>query len=977
MVIILPNFFLQKPVCRLLAVMGFLGFSGAIASQSSSPVNIDSVETYMKKDSFEKNVGSRFVTNRSIDSFGVSDTVDIKMLQRSQFLSIQQLLKGNVAGVYVQENNGEPGTIQSMLVRGLSSPVFSNKDVSGVQPTIYLNGVPLMLENSYVYDIKQFDINPIGAAANMLAGLDISSIESIEIIKDPLQLAKLGPLAANGAIWITTKDGYYGGENVSIGVSAGMAFAPSSVRMTNGSYEKAFRQRFYDTYSLTPGKQPDYLMDTRDVRYFGKPDWADDYYQSSLLYNVNASIGGGSKKANYVFTLATTKDAGAADNTSYTKYNIGFALNMVPLDGLNVSTIINAAKIDRVRNRNFRDRFAEMEYMVDFSTPLAPAGNLYNDFLISNDLTKDDNYNNLLNGLLALSYTKQRFNATASIKLDYTTNVRRAFWPMALLESVNFVSNYSGYNQRIIGETSASYLLPLADIHKLNIQWNGSITSDLYHYNYTRAYDGDDDMKPTTSTGNFKQYRYVDRLENRWVSTSIALDYKYKNLLNVGLLARYDGNSAIQSDHRWMFTPAASAEWNLKNQFFTGSTALSGLSLRASYARIAKSFQSDRYELGPQYLATSITWSGEPLLSSANGFATITRPYASGWVGYDLKLPYSDKMELALKGSFFDNRIIAEISLYKNYEKNLLTYLPVTQEMGYEYKLASGMDISNQGLELNLSASILKNTPLKWDLSFNASYNKNKLEKLPENQKTTVIGDHKLQVGQSVDAFWVYQNKGIYTNDSEVPVMNGKPLNVNGVPFKAGDPVWTDVDGNNQINDNDRVLTGHAIPPYTGGLTNQFAYKGFDFSFNLFFALGHSALNMRDQQRYDFATLDNIQSLQSVKEIFFWQNTNQRDDYPIYNPQSSVHPYRAEQDLFLEKLSYLKLRNITVGYTLPIKKVGSNIPKSLYFYLTGSNLLSFSNFSAGDPELVNFNGTYDGYSLPIPRSISLGLRFKF
>lgn len=107
MVIILPNFFLQKPVCRLLAVMGFLGFSGAIASQSSSPVNIDSVETYMKKDSFEKNVGSRFVTNRSIDSFGVSDTVDIRMLQRSQFLSIQQLLKGNVAGVYVQENNGE------------------------------------------------------------------------------------------------------------------------------------------------------------------------------------------------------------------------------------------------------------------------------------------------------------------------------------------------------------------------------------------------------------------------------------------------------------------------------------------------------------------------------------------------------------------------------------------------------------------------------------------------------------------------------------------------------------------------------------------------------------------------------------------------------------------------------------------------------------------------------------------------------
>lgn len=975
MVINLPNFSLQKPFCRLLTVIGFLGFSGTIASQSTMSENIDSVGTSIKK-KFSFNEGPRLAINRSIGSAVRNDTVDIKKLQRSQFLSIQQLLKGNVTGVYVQENNGEPGTIQSMLVRGLSSPVFSNKDVSGVQPTVYLNGIPLMQENSYIYDIKQFDINPIGAAANTLAGLDISSIESVEIIKDPLQLAKLGPLASNGAIWITTKDGYYGGKNVSIGVSAGMVFAPSSVNMTNGSYEKAFRQRFYDVYSLT-SKQPDYLTDTRDIRYFGKPDWANDYYQSSPLYNVNASIGGGSKTANYVFTLATTKDAGVADNTSYTKYNIGFALNMIPLEGLNVSTIINAAKIDRARNRNFRDRFAETEYMVDFSTPLAPADNSYNTFLASNDLTKDDNYNNLLNGLLSLNYSKKRFSAMACIKIDYTTNVRRAFWPMSLLESVNFVSNYSGYNQRIIGETSASYWLPLAAAHKLSVQWNGSITSDLYHYNYTRAYDGDDDMKPTTSTGNFKQYRYVDRLENRLVSTSIVLDYKYKNLLNLGILARYDGHSAIQSDSRWMFTPAASAEWNLKNQFFAGSTVLSGLSLRASYARISKPIQSDRYELGPQYLASSITWSGEPMLSSANGYATITRPYASGWVGYDLKLPYSDKMELALKGSFFDNRIIAEISMYKNYEKDLLTYLPVSQEMGYEYKLASGMDISNQGLELSLSASILRNTPLKWDLSFNASYNKNKLEKLPESQTATVIGDHKLQVGQAVDAFWVYQNKGIYTNDSDVPVKNGKLLNINGIPFKAGDPVWTDVDGNNQINSDDRVLTGHAIPPYTGGLTNQFTYKRFDFGFNLFFALGHSALNLRDQQRYDFATLDNIQSLQSIKEIFFWQNTNQRDDYPIYNPQSSVHPYRAEQDLFLEKLSYLKLRNITVGYTLPLKKKGNHVPESLYFYLTGSNLLSFSNFSGGDPELVNFNGTYDGYSIPIPRSVSLGLRFKF
>jgi TonB-linked SusC/RagA family outer membrane protein len=906
------------------------------------------------------------------------DTLDSGKIFQLPFISVQQYLKGSTAGVYVQENNGEPGTIQSMLVRGLSSPVFSNKDVSGVQPAVYINGVPLIQENSYVYDIKQFDVNPIGAASNKLAGLDISSIASIEVIKDPLQLAKLGPLASNGAIMIRTKDGYYGGKNISIGVSAGMAFAPSSVNMTNASYEKAFRQRFYDAYPQAAVSMPEYLTDSRDARYFGEPDWADNYYQSAPLYNINASIGGGSKIANYVFSLAATKDAGVADKTSYTKYNIGFGLNMIPLDALNVSLVINASNISRKRNQNFRDRFAEMEYMVDFSTPLAPGGNSYADFLTSNDLTKDDNFNNLMNGLLSLTYTKKRFTAVVSLKFDYTTNIRRAFWPMSYLQSVNFVSNYSGYNQRAIGDGVLGYSLPLSDAHKMNIQWNGSILADLYHYSYTRAYDGDDDMKPTTSSGNFKQYRYADRLENKLVSTSLSFDYKYKNLLNLGLLARYDGNSAVQSDSRWMFTPAASAEWNLKNQFLSSNSVLSVLSLRASYARIAKSVQSDRYELGPQYLASSITWSGEPLLSSANGYATITRPYVSAWVGYDMKMPYSDKIELSLNSSFFNNRLSAGISVYKNNDKDMLTYLPVTQEMGYEYKLASGMEVSNRGVELTLSADILKNSPLTWNMSFNANYNVNRLEKLPENQTETVIGDYKLQVGQPIDAFWVYQNKGIYTSDSSVPVKDGKKLNMNGVAFQAGDPIWTDADGNNQINNDDRVLIGHAIPPYTGGLTNSFAYKRFDFSFSFFFALGHSALNLRDQQRYDFVTLDNMQSLQSIKEIFFWQNTNQRDDYPIYNPASGIHPYRAEQDLFLEKLSYLKLRNVSLGYTLPLKKKkDGNAPESLYFYLSGANLLSFSNFSAGDPELVNFDGTYDGYSLPIPRSILLGLKFNF
>lgn len=986
MVKTLPNLSFQKPVCRLLAAIGFLGFSGTLSSQSSIPENSDSLGTYMKE-GFQKekilfNEGPRLVINRGLGSYTAKDTVDIKNLQRSQFLSIQQLLKGNVSGVYTQENNGEPGSIQSMLIRGITAPIFSNKDVSGVQPAVYVNGIPLSMDHPFVYDLKQYDVNPAGSATNILAGLDIEAIESIEIIKDPLALAKLGPLAVNGAIWIVTKDGYYGGSNVSISASGGVSFAPSKIKMTNGGYERAFRQKFYDAYNTPVSQQyyPSYLADSRDSYYFGEPDWADSYYKSSPLYNVSASIGSENSLANYVFTLGITEASGVTKNVGNTKYNIGFALNITPIPGFTVSTYINANRIDRKRNKNFMDRLTEMEYLPDLSTPVAPADGGYSRYLSYYNQTKEDNLNNLLNGYLSLRYIKDRFHVNAGVQVDYNTNVRHVFWPSTLMESVSFVSDYSGYNRRLIGNASAGYLFDLSSSHALDIRWDGSIQSDYYHYNYSKGYDGEDDTKTTSNSGGFSRvYRFADRLETRLVSTSFALDYNYKKILYASALLRYDGTSNVQLDERWLFSPAFSLGWDLKRQFLASSSTISKLSLKASWARIGRLMQSDRFAIGPNYVSSEMGWSGQPLISSSNGFATITRPYSIGWVDYGMGWPYSDKFSIDLNASFLNNRINAELSFYENREKDQILQIPVTQEFGYKSKFVNGMEISNRGVEVNVSASALAmNNPdrLGWDISLNMSYNQNKLKKLPEGMNEVVTNGRKLQVGKSVDAFWLYQNNGIYTDNSEVPVKDGKPLSVNGIGFQKGDPKWEDVNGDNIIDDNDRVLKGHALPRFAGGLTNQFKFKQFDFSFHLFFALGHSALNVRDQQRYDFMTLDRTNSIRSVKEIVFWQKmSNQKDDYPIYNPLSKVHPYRAEQDLFLEKLSYLKLRNITLGYTLPLK--GERIVKSLYFYLTANNLFTITGFSGDDPELVSFNGYYDGCSMAIPRSASLGLRFKF
>lgn len=975
--------FLKKVGSSLFLVLGLLLFSSS-KSQMLSASNLPEKSEATKSESYLSVRGPRLTVNRGMNFLNKRDTVSIKDSRSSDAVSVQQLIKGNVSGVYVQEVSGEPGFIQNMVIRGLSSPVFSNRDVSSNQPVVFVNGMPIITNHPFLYDFKTYDINPIGTGSNVFAGIDIQSIESIEVVKDPVELAKLGPLAANGAVIINTKDGYYGGKTFSVSASTGVALAPFKVQMTNGAYEKEFRQQFYDAYDVPFKDQyfPDYLSDHRELNYFGEPDWAKEYYQSAPLYNAHVSIGNGNEIANYLFSVGITGNDGVASDVGLTKYNVAFSLNMMPIKGFSANSYINAANFGRKRNMFFKDRIAEMEYMPDLSLPIAPSNGVYGQFMDNYDSSKENNKTNLLNGYLALQYAGSRFYAKTNLHIDYTSDIRHVFWPSSLMESMSFVSDFSGYNRRLVGNASLGYLFDIGSKHFLDLHLKSSLQADYHHYNYITGFDGEDDTKTTTNSGGFsKIYRLADKVETRLVSTSIGLNYSYRQLLFADLLARYDGSSNMQSDSRWLFTPSASLGWDIHKHFVNSSSKLSDLFLKVSWGRLGRLVQSDRFKSGPNYVSSEMSWVGQSLLSSANGYAALTRPYSQGWVGYDMGWPYTDMRSIDLNLGFFDNRINTKLSFYNNKDQNLTLPLSTNREMGYLYRYANGMEISNRGVDLNVSVSVINNSEsgkLNWDLDLNMNYNQNTLEKLPEGLDEVIVNDRKLVVGKPIDAFWLLQNNGIYANDVSIPSIDGEPMTVEGMPIKSGDPIWVDVNHDNIIDNNDRVLTGNVMPKFIGGLTNRFSLHRFDLSFNMFFALGHNALNVRDYQRYDFRTLDYQNNLSSLKEITFWQKgKNQKDDYPIYNPMSEVHPYRLMQDLFLESLSYLKLRNVTIGYTLPLKSTSYRSLESIYFYLSMNNLFTITNFSGYDPELVGFNGYYDSYSITIPRTALLGLRFEF
>ena len=991
---------MKNVIARFWGIVALLNFLGYGVEAKTSSFHSFSNEAIFVNSGNEKGDSIRMKSpkRRGTIVYAVNDTLDLHRLSRTPFVSLQQYLKGSMSGVYVQESTGEPGTLQNMLVRGISTPIFSKKDWASAQPVVYLNGIPLLVNDAFIYDIKSTDVNPAGTAMNILAGLNMDNVTSIEVVKDAARLAKLGPLAANGAILVNLKDGFYGGSNMFVRASGGMAIAPSQDKMTNAGNEYDFRMRFVDLCATDAqrtaylNKMPKWMSDFRDYNFFGQSNWANEYYNKlASQYNFSASMGSGGSLANYIFMLGYTGNNGVADETWFNRLVASFALNMKLTDYLGVSTLINVARLSREGNRNLRDRYAEIEYLPDLTTPLSSTS--YKSYLDSyKEFGRNDNLNNILEGYLAVNYSWRDLHLDTRIMMDYNTNVRHLFYPMDLMESVNYVSNFSGYNRRLIWNSTADYKMNIEHTHYLNFGLQAMIMKSVQHYNYAQAYDGTDDRKPSTNSGGY-QYarRFLDKMKHNMVSTYFSADYRYKDIADVRLLIRGDGSSNVQKDSRWLFTPAVSVEFNFKNMFFfeKEEMSLSDLSLRASWARIGRNQDNNRIAAGPQYTGEELTSLGQPVTSSYYGWGTVARPYNTGWVGYGIGWPYSEKWNVGIVSSFFNNRFSLNVEYYNNTDCDLIVPIPVNSEFGYKYKYANGMKICNKGVELTLAGKPFSNgKKFSWDTSLSLAYNKNELVELPDNKDELVIGNMKLKKGNAVDQFWVYQNAGKYESDADVPVKDGKKLSMNSIEFSAGDPKWVDQNGDNLINSEDKILKGHSLPKVTGNFVNNFRFGRFDLGVNLYFALGHKAINYRSSQRYNFLSLENTPSLDNLHEIFFWQSTYDKNDYPMYNQMSGLTPYRAEQDLFLENLSFLKLRSVTLGYTMPLKKkvykgggkkkdISQNKLKDIHFYLTGTNLFTVTGFSGADPELVETDGYYRGYGQPLSPSVVVGLKLNF
>ncbi len=971
-----------------------IAFSGSGFQQS--PVQADTTRS-----------GNRDTTSRPLESVlraaspdkmmnvgslkSQSRDLDPKKLAIYPASSLQQQLKGQAAGVYAQESSGEPGTFQSMFIRGTSQPLISAREVFQTQPLVVLDGVPLVMEHPFAFDVQQFKFERIGPATNPLSIVNMDNLESVQVLKDVAAIAMYGPKGANGVIVLTTKAA--GMQRKIYFNSYVGAVQPTSVTPINGQFENDFRQQFYDKYT-TRGKYsqsdvyPIYLSDSLNNSYYGRSNWTDSYYKSSLVYSLNAGISGGNPRANFSFLLGSLKDKGVADETGLDRYNARFNINMRPSTWLTFSATLNANQMNRQRNRNVRDRLAQVNYIPDLSSPLPPNKERYDEYLGQLDKGFDKNRLNVLEGLASVTIDARRIKFRSSFGVDYNEGYRDIFNARTLLQSNNYASNYFGYTQRAFFDNMATFGHTWNTDHKLDLLVGSSFQYETYKYNYSYAYKGTNDfIKLNLLTSSLDptvfqralSYKILDKTRNNTVSFNGRGVYTFKEKYTFSVLLRADASSNQQPTNRWFYSPVVSAGWDIKKDFLQSSTIVSGLNLRASAGRIGRNEYFDNYAQGPQYVAY-VGFTGNLITPGYNGIAALARPYSAGSVGYNLEWAYTDQVDLGVDASFAKNRIRTSLSLYRKDDKNQLLGVPTAAEYGYRSVYKNGMAIRNTGFEVVLGADIFTAAKkVSWTSSLNFNFNRNKLTALPDGLSQLAIGDKLLKVGESVDSYWLYTNEGIYNSDDEVPMnAEGKRMSYNAITLKAGDPRWKDINGDNVINNNDRTLQGHALPIVAGGFDNDFGYKKWRLGLNFYYNIGRDLINQEMANRFDFINREGLNDINSVKEITYWEKRGEYSRYPLYNPWSPVVPYQASQDLFLENASFLKLRTISLGFDLT-QAMKKRIPNMERFYVYGSmnNVFTITKYTGQDPELVNYTGYDTGYGMQLPKSFLVGVKMSF
>ena len=447
----------------------------------------------------------------------------------------------------------------------------------------------------------------------------------------------------------------------------------------------------------------------------------------------------------------------------------------------------------------------------------------------------------------------------------------------------------------------------------------------------------------------------------------VAYNYDRRYLLEASI--RYDGSSVFGRDVRWASFPSVAAGWAFSQEnFMRDIWYLSYGKFRASWGRSGQKFQE-------AYLAHG-------LMEESNNFMGESGLQPGEMANSHLTWEKSDQYDLGLDLEFLNSRLKVRADYYYKYSYDLLMQVPTPGNFFISRSTwTNASSVSNEGLELDITASLYRSKDFTWDLGFNISRNWNKFLSSYDGKD---LNDKVL--GRPMYGIYTYRDEGIVQNESQIPYyynQEGKrvPLSFGSLshPLRPGGRKIKDQNGDGIINSNDLYYAGSALPIAQGGITNTFTYKNFALTFLTTYTLGQRMMNMVKGGAFLFNKKFGV-VMNDFTKAKFWKKEGDRADYPSleFADDGYVGQFDGDIDSNIENVSYLRLKQLTLSYTLPAKITKALRLTEGRIYFTGENLFLLTNYSGLDPEIVNpATGKDTGTMYPLNRKLTLGLNFKF
>lgn len=943
--------------------------------------------------------------------------------------SLESLLQGRMAGVEVNNLSGAPGGGGSIVaIRGynLGTAKGEGQDRQYGTPLYVVDGVPIQAFTSEV------------TGANSLANLDPAMIESIEVLKDAAAASLYGSRAGNGVILITTKKGRSGKGSFSARVSYSASWLPKTVEQTGGQGERLYalnafknaREPYYDpqtkewkiptsyqeVYDLVDsknfgpvynkfwgGKLPAgdiiYLQDSLNPFFNNSTDWWRYAYRTAKVLNANVQASGGSDAMRYIVGVGYYKEEGIMLGTDFQRATLSANVSSKPSKRLSMDFQSAFAYSDRSRggDRNGGGGGEKVEGIsVDpnSTSSLLPGDSYVKEELLADlnsKIEKNNSYSLRLNMKLDYEFIRN-LHLSVSGSIDFNQQNLNKFTPSTQDRNNHFSRSEGTISRSIsmLNENLLNYNLTFKNTHNVGVLLGLSFQKDQTFTNNGSGQKGPNDyvhyvgsgwggLNNVVHVGNnipVGAYTYGSELKEETMCSYFGrLSYNYKEKYLLEGTIRRDGSSVFGEDVRWATFPSISAGWAFSQESFMKRFYW------LSFGKVRASWGTSGQKFNQPYLAHGLFSAGSSTFLGQYG---IQQNKKGGLINRKLTWEETDQYDFGLDLDFMDYRFKLVFDYYYRYTKGQLNQVDLPGDAYlFDMQWQNVMETSNEGIEVELQADILRETAVKWKMKLTASRNWSRFEK-----SSTGMDFNEQIIGKSLYQMRVYKTEGFYNSMDEVPYIylpSGvkQPLHAydfeTGI-FYPGTRRIVDLNGDGKITDDDQYFAASPLPQVYGGIFSDFRWKDFDLSLAFNYSLGRHILKVYDDYSLQPSENPNNPIRVNLNKIHAWENSGSKNPhYPyLQSYQNNNLQYSGDYDCDIENVHMLRLKQLTLGYNLNqriAEKIGLT---SARLYLSAENLFLLTNYKGLDPEIVDiFYGTDALSSYPLPRKFTIGLSVNF